>query len=359
MTTLAIYTGVAIDSSGNAISGADVEVRLESTGILASIFSDEAATAPLANPATALTDASGRFAFYVAGVNRGFSVKVTKGADTYTLHNQAVGTAGQLDQSAFITPAQLTPLLKSSIQGLTYSNNVSDATNDIDIAAGVATDSTAAYSMALAASITKRLDAAWAVGTNQGGLDTGSIGNSDYYIHLIARPDTGVVDVLYSLSATAPTMPANYTYRRLIGWFKRVGGTIVAFHTYEADGGGIELSWDVPTLDINLANTLTTARRTDAVKVPLTFSVTAHLNVSIFDAGSASINWICCPDQTDAAPSGSIAPLANVSPGLGLTCAVQLKIRTSATGTIAARSTLATCDLYAVSTMGFAWPRRN
>lgn len=100
--TLAIYTGVAIDSSGNAISGADVEVRLESTGVLASIWSDEAGTVPLSNPALALTDSSGRFSFYVAGADRGYSVMVTKAADTYTLHNQAIGTAGQRDASAFV-----------------------------------------------------------------------------------------------------------------------------------------------------------------------------------------------------------------------------------------------------------------
>jgi hypothetical protein len=145
------------------------------------------------------------------------------------------------------------PTLKSVIYGLTYANNAGDATNDLDIAAGGAMDSTGAYWMTLSAAITKQLDAAWAVGTNAGGLDTGAVGNSDYYIWLIKRSDTGVVDALYSLSSTAPTMPTNYDYKRLIGWFKRVGGTIVAFHTYETEGGGIEVSWDVPTLDVNLA----------------------------------------------------------------------------------------------------------
>jgi hypothetical protein len=166
------------------------------------------------------------------------------------------------------------------ISGLTYSNNVSDATNDIDIAAGRAVDSTGTDILVLTA-ITKQLDAAWAVGTNAGGLDTGSIGNSDYYIWLIKRVDTQVVDVLFSLSSTAPTMPSNYTLKRLIGWFKRVGATIVAFHTYETEGGGLEMNWDVPTVDVDLANTLTTARRTDAPKVPLNFSTIAQIRMTI------------------------------------------------------------------------------
>jgi hypothetical protein len=35
--------------------------------------------------------------------------------------------------------------------------------------------------------------------------------------HVILRPDTGVVDVLMSRSATAPTMPPNYTQQRWVG----------------------------------------------------------------------------------------------------------------------------------------------
>ena len=248
------------------------------------------------------------------------------------------------------------------IQGLTYSNNGSDATNDLDIAAGAARDATDTINMRLASALTKQSDAAWAVGTNAGGLDTGAVGDNDYYIWFIKRSDTGVVDALYSLSASAPTMPANYDYKRLIGWFKRSGGAIVAFHTYETEGGGIELNWDVPTLDVNLANTLTTSRRTDAVKVPLNFSVEAHLNVSMTDVSSIFRAWVCCPDQTDAAPSTTAAPLSNVTmqTGTGMnTVAAQIKVRTSSAGLIAARADLATVDLYAVSTMGFKWARRN
>jgi len=249
------------------------------------------------------------------------------------------------------------------IQGLTYSNNGSDATNDIDIAAGACVDATGALDMVLSATLTKRLDAAWAVGTNQGGLDTGSIGNSDYYIWLIKRSDTGVVDALFSTSATAPTMPTNYDYKRLIGWFKRVGGTIVAFHAYETDGGGIEHKWDSPTLDVDLANTLTTSRRTDAIKVPLNFSVIALIRFGLFDTSSAFRALICCPDETDQAPSTVAAPLstmfqASATAGDGSTFS-EMEVRTSATGTIAARADLATVDQYRVVTLGFRWARRN
>lgn len=245
-----------------------------------------------------------------------------------------------------------------AIYGLTYANNAGDVTNDIDIAAGGAVDSVGTYLM-VGAALTKQSDVAWAVGTNQGCLDTGAVGNSDYYEFIISRSDTGVVDYLCSLSSTAPTMPTSYDKKRLMGWFKRVGGVVVLFHTYETDGGALELSWDVPTLDINLTNTLTTSRRTDAIKVPLNLSVIADINVAIDDA-STPMAWVYCPDKTDAAPSATAAPLANVRMNVaGAAFEVALKVRTSAAGLIAARANVATVDSYRVSTMGFTWGRRN
>ena len=118
---------------------------------------------------------------------------------------------------------------RGSIQGLTYSNNVADATNDIDIAVGAAMDGTNTRMMVLAAALTKKLDAAWAVGTNQGGLDTGAIADTDYFIWQIERSDTGVVDVGFDVSASSPTMPTNYDRKRYIGAIIRSGATIRPF----------------------------------------------------------------------------------------------------------------------------------
>lgn len=117
------------------------------------------------------------------------------------------------------------------IYGLTCSNNVADATNDLDIAAGVAAADTSPYwKMTLASAITKRLDANWAVGTGQGGLDTGTVTNGlTYHVWLIQRSDTLVTDILFSTSATAPTMPANYDRKRRIWSIRRESNVIMPF----------------------------------------------------------------------------------------------------------------------------------
>lgn len=249
------------------------------------------------------------------------------------------------------------------IQGLTYGNNSGDATNDLDINIGMATSSDAAQSnrrtMTLASALIKQSDAAWAVGTNAGMLDTGAVGNSDYYLHLIMRSDTGVVDVLSSLSATSPTMPTSYDYRRLFGWFKRVGGTIVALDTYEVEGGGLKLLWDVPTLDVSLAATLTTSRRTDAVKVPLNFTTTAHLHVLLNDDSTDAAAWVYCPDAADTAPSKTVAPLANIRQSVAnVGISAEVHVQTSAAGLVASRATEAIAT-YGIVTIGFTWARRN
>lgn len=108
------------------------------------------------------------------------------------------------------------PLPFNYIGGLITSNDA-DADHDVAIAPGAARSADDLTNLKLAAILTKQIDAAWAVGDDAGGLDTGAVAASTLYaIWLIKRPDTGVVDALFSLSFTAPTMPANYTKKRLI-----------------------------------------------------------------------------------------------------------------------------------------------
>lgn len=58
------------------------------------------------------------------------------------------------------------------------------------------------------------------------GLDTGSIVNNTitwYAVHVIFNPTTRTVAGLYSLSATAPTLPAGYTMWARVGWVRTDG----------------------------------------------------------------------------------------------------------------------------------------
>lgn len=276
----------------------------------------------------------------------------------------AVGIAGDTMTGALVLAGDAKASLQALpvrdvagfISGLTYANNAGDATNDIDVAAGVAVSAGGDYAIRLASGLTKRLDAAWSVGTNQGGLDTGAIANTRYYLWLIARSDTGVVDALFSTSATAPTMPANYDQKRLIGWFIRSAGAILAFSVTEIAGGGIDYLWSAPVLDLD--DTLDAARRTDQLSVPRDFKTRANITAIIGDASSGFLAWVGDPATTDAATSATASPGIVLNAAAGTSYAVPLRVMTSATGTIAARGTITTSDVYRLFTNGFEWSRR-
>jgi hypothetical protein len=208
-------TVTSVATAGMATGG-----PITSTGaVTVSITALSAETAPAQNDELALYDASAAAHDKITAANLG----------------KAVAPRGHID-------------------GLTLSNSAGDATNDIDIAAGKARDGTDAWFLVNASSLTKQLDVSWAVGTNQGGLDTGAVGNNIYAVWLIGRSDTGVVDALFSLSFSSPTMPTNYDLKCLIGFVWRESGANVAF----LQNGDIFLR-KVPVADINVTNPGTSA----------------------------------------------------------------------------------------------------
>jgi hypothetical protein len=100
----------------------------------------------------------------------------------------------------------------------TIANNSTDAEHDLDIGASRlwVSNGTDELLIDFAARI-KRIDAAWAAGTNQGGLDTGTVANNTwYYVYAIYNPTTNVADYLLSASATSPTLPSGYIYSRFL-----------------------------------------------------------------------------------------------------------------------------------------------
>lgn len=203
-------------------------------------------------------------------------------------------SAGTLSSSA---------VLRSYLAGLGLSTAGSSTT--MTVAAGLATDVTNVDLLTLASSIGKTT-AAWAVGTGNGGLDTGAIANSTWYhFYLIKRTDTGVVDVLFSLSASAPTMPANYTEKRRIGSGKTDGvGNWTAFVQ-----DGDYFRWLASVLDINSTNP-GTAAVSATLTVPTGVNVHAIINVSLADT-TGTTNWMNVSDlaANDEAGSATAAPL--------------------------------------------------
>jgi hypothetical protein len=220
------------------------------------------------------------------------------------------------------------------LSGLTLSNNASDATNDIDIAAGYACATGGGALMQLSSSITKRLDAAWAVGTNQGGLDTGAVANGVYHKWLIQRSDTAVVDALFSLSATSPTMPTSYDRKKRLGGIIRAGGTILPFTQF-----GNNFLLTTPVRDINVTNPGNTGQTRTLASVITGVRVRAYINVATFDTGALESVYVSDLNATDQAPSQTAAPLhSNRSQVANDTGANPMSVLTNTSGQIRTRN---------------------
>jgi len=164
----------------------------------------------------------------------------------------------------------LDKLLRGVIFGLTLSTAGSTAT--FGCTAGCASG------MVLPSAYTKTL-ASWAVGSGNGSLDTGTSGgaaNTWYHVWLIQRSDTGVVDLLCSLSATAPTMPANYDRKRRIGAMLTDGSK--QWVRFFQDGDNFR--WAAPVNDyspIDLTS-YTASDYTATARVPTGLRIRALLN---------------------------------------------------------------------------------
>lgn len=247
-------------------------------------------------------------------------------------------------------------MLAEQLSGLTLANGV-DATSDWDIAAGAASseEATVATRMLMVnpTSLTKQTDAAWTVGTNVGGLDTGAVANTTYHTHLIMRPDTGVVDVLFSLSATAPTMPTSYTKSRRIGSFIRTGGVNAALHQY-----GDEFWYDTPpTLSTNATNPGTTAV-TETMAIPIGVKFQAILNVAVINVSNVNVTaYLSSLDSADVAASASVSPLGSVLPGPNAAsggAGSQVRVWTNTSAQIRSRLSISgAADILKIATLGY------
>lgn len=253
-------------------------------------------------------------------------------------------TAWTISQSA---PAPYNAALRGHISGLELSNNVTDATNDIDVASGSAVDTTNTYLMTLTGPFTKRLDAAWAVGTGNGGLDTGTIANAEYHVWLIRKDSDGSLDILFSLSATAPTMPTGYTAKRRIRSIFRASAAILLFIQK-----GDRVYYKTPPLDVD--TTIGTTATSYTMSVP--GGGIAILNVLATRTGNTMGVYVYSPEITDQAHSESVSPLSNFSSAVGgattVISAGQIEVLTNSSSQIRAVSQLASTALK-IATAGY------
>lgn len=250
----------------------------------ASAVAADASASAAASSASAASSSASAASSSASAASSSASAAASSATDSANSATASASSAAASAASAAAAAASTAG--RGHLWGLTLSNDAGDVTNDINITAGEATNDANTAKMVLATEITKRLDASWAVGDDQGGLDTGAIANDTYHVWLIRRSDTGVVDALFSLSATSPTMPTNYDQKRRIGSIMRAAGAIRLF---VQNGSRFSLSTPVN----NVSGAASTSATTVAVTVPAGVIVEAVISASLLQASAdAGSNYL-------------------------------------------------------------------
>jgi len=155
--------------------------------------------------------------FFFDGVNDHLAVTIdtTTGGITYGARTMSddLDMGGHAIQDAAMVGQ------RGFLYGLTLSNNAADAANDFDIAPGAAaSDDAVPGIISLSAVMTKRMDAAWAPGSGNGGwLDGAAMpASATGHCFLIGKSsDPTAADVIFTASLT-PALPNGWDRKRRI-----------------------------------------------------------------------------------------------------------------------------------------------
>lgn len=199
-------------------------------------------------------------------------------------------------------------------------SNAADADHDITIATGQAADSTNTFLMALSSAITKQIDGAWAVGTNQPGLFTGTVANNTWYYMFIIRKDSdGTIDAGFDISESAANIPSGYTAFRRVGAVRTNGSANIL--QFQQHGDDFRLS--VP-INFFTSNTLATARTALVVTAPPIDDARVIFYAHADNSTTNNFLMFTETGQADTVPTSAVNTLqSNIGGG---SCNMRLKL---------------------------------
>lgn len=235
--------------------------------------------------------------------------------------------------------------LRGHIDGLILST--AGSSTILAVGAGSCRESSDNYTLSFVIASNKVLASTWAAASGSHGLDTGSpAANTWYHVWAISKGDGSFQDILFSLSATAPTMPSTYTLKRRIGAIKTDVGLNIILFTQIGD----RFIWSAMALDVNGGAASTTGALL-TLSVPPGIKLVALFRASL--AGTSDALLLTCPDETNVAPAAA-GDYSLVSTSLTIT-ASHFEIMTNTSAQIRQRCTNA--QTYYIGTYGWTDPR--
>lgn len=244
------------------------------------------------------------------------------------------------DRFEIVKPALIS---QNAISGLVCQNGT-DTQHDIDIGTGEAMDSTNGYVLRLTSTLTKQIDAAWAAGTNAGGLFSGTVAaNTTYFVFLIRKDSDGSIDAGFDTSSTAANIPGGYTAFRLIDALITDGSAnIINFYAWPVSNRTIMKYYNAIIQDLS-TTTPATSRTLVALTVPNSDQVTALVISDLITATVGVALWVMPTTYTDVAPTNLQRTIAvdAVTTGDLITNITHSYIPVDSSGQIAYRSSSA------------------
>ena len=336
---------VAVDSTGTPYPSAKLYFYTTGTTTLVTVYAASDLGSTLTNPVIA--DSNGLFpAIYLApGATYKAVLKDTNDVTVWT--TDPIGSAPLTASSSTSSS-----IPRSYLAGLTMSNNGSTPNTKIDVAAGQATDTTNAVVRSLSA---VSIDCSI---TGANGLDTGSLANSTWYHAFVIAKTDGTTATLASTSASGPTLPTGYVYKRRIGSFKTDGSAHII--TFSQDGDAFW--WLTPVGDISSVNPGTAAVTRTLASVPTGVNVMACIMVGLVNAGAggSSSAYISGLDTNDMDPAGTTprivdTPAVQTAAGGVVGSGTRIYVRTNTSAQVRSRLSFSDANVtLALTTLGWS-----
>lgn len=330
---LASASALAVNAAGNIfnVTGTTSITSLATKGVGTVVFLHFAASLTLTHHATDLI------------LSRNANITTAAG-DWAILEEYASGDWRLISYFKFDGTALAASVPRGYIDGCTLSNNGSDTTNDINIAAGVCRDSTNTVNINVAAMTGKQLDANWVAGGSAGMRNSGvSISDATWHIFAVAKAD-GTQDIFADSTASQSSALTNlqgqtggsgYIYIRRIGSIIRESSTIVQFIQDGDTFYRSNIAGDIGATDPG------TSAVTRTLSVPSGLAVDVLVYAAVKNAGSGGqayclLTALTAPDTT---PSDSITMNATAATATGgaVSAGFAARVRTNTSRQIRSR----------------------
>ncbi|MBY2986363.1 hypothetical protein [Rhizobium leguminosarum] len=226
-------------------------------------------------------------------------------------------------------------ILRGYLYGGEISNNATDLTNDLDIAAGVAASDDTAPVLIVWPAVTRQLDVAY--GTGNGGRFDSAIADGVWHIFVCTNGALSAIGMSQSLNPTsAPNYPSGYTKYRRIGSRNRISG---AWRRVIQRGDRHMLLDPLPQNSGSPIATGTTAALLGLTGIPTGIEVEALFEASFTSASVSNGALLSSPLINDAAPGASNAGtnVGHIQVASQFT-AGSLRVRTNSSGQIRHRA---------------------